>query len=523
MRRGGRGRGGHADYGKRRVFTKLLKDPSASLSDIYQARRFLEGMETFDSKAELLAVLQDDRNCGMQRISDVLSFTNSVDDVRVLLIPLLGHVMNEETSRPVYQSLRDLVLLGIYNVPGLMSVLVAHKVVHDLDRASCVALCSFLRAIAKSFVEPRESDSVRDLAKALRERGDVDDAKFLCSILMVDEIEEQRAQQQHQAVSTQRPRSVASWVQDMDPPGGRHDNDHLNFRNISIVPSIEELSTATKPYLPLASGENNFIDDPVLSLLDRNFRLLREDAVSSMKENIAHPRGGIWENARIVGLEVIAKGGNSGVSFVIQCDHRDVGSPNWKRSRALMHNSIVALCTEGRLVRMGIITVREDRIPGQWLNNPDGPVIGVTFESPDDFIAAINELIQNRSAASRNSSHLTTYSLIEVSKSFFAYQPILKALQKMETVPLANELLGIDTYVSLRPEYLPRIMTLPSEFGSLRCDLDDWKSYEVEERTTLDRSQAEALRHSLTSRVVLTQGPPGTGKTFLGALVARVI
>jgi hypothetical protein len=42
-------------------------------------------METFDSKAELLAKLQDTREMGMQRIHDVLSLTNSIRDVEASL------------------------------------------------------------------------------------------------------------------------------------------------------------------------------------------------------------------------------------------------------------------------------------------------------------------------------------------------------------------------------------------------------------------------------------------------------
>jgi len=90
---------------KRRVFTKQMKDRNALVTSIHHGKRFIEGMETFKSKAELLAKLQDTREMGMKR--DVLSLINSVEHVETLFIPLLGHVMNEETQRPVYRTLRQ--------------------------------------------------------------------------------------------------------------------------------------------------------------------------------------------------------------------------------------------------------------------------------------------------------------------------------------------------------------------------------------------------------------------------------
>ncbi|GLC70653.1 hypothetical protein PLESTF_001018400 [Pleodorina starrii] len=41
--------------------------------------------------------------------------------------------------------------------------------------------------------------------------------------------------------------------------------------------------------------------------------------------------------------------------------------------------------------------------------------------------------------------------------------------------------------------------------------------------SSLDRSQAEALRAALSQEVAVVQGPPGTGKTFLGVSLARVL
>jgi hypothetical protein len=258
------GRGGHhgasglgrgsASNQKRRVFTKLLKDKEATVSSIHQAKRFVEGMGTFDRKVDLLSQLEDTRYLGMQRIRDVLSFVNSTNDVETLLIPMLQQVMNDETVRPLFRPLRDKILMAIFSVFGLMDALVRHETAIQMQTVSAHALSSFLLAIVKAFVEARASVPVLELARSLRKRGDVDNEAIpLCAMLLADE--EPRA---FPVVKPTAPSDgiAACWVTDTIPPGGRHDNDHRNFRNIRIVPTVDELRCPAESWLPLATGEN---------------------------------------------------------------------------------------------------------------------------------------------------------------------------------------------------------------------------------------------------------------------------
>lgn len=543
--RGSSGRGGRRNYSggrgnpsarKRGAFTKLLKDEDAQVTNAFQAKRFVEGMETFESKVELLSKLEDTRNMGMQRIRDVLSWINSSDDVEMLLIPMLQQVMNDETARPLYRLLRNKILFAVFTVPGLMDALVGHQVAEKLGTESAEVLAVFLLAVAKAFVEARMSDQVLQLAKTLRDRGDIDDANTLCAVILADRDPSSPSQDSTEALSTG---SAACWVTDRIPPGGRHDNDHLNYRNIKIVPTVEELRCTAKPWLPLASGENHIIEDPEIRLLDGSFRLLREDAVNTMKEKIAE-QSKPWPNARVVGLDLSGKGTRgASLSFVVQCDNRPGGTPNWTRSRALMHGTVVAFCQEGVPKRLGTITVREHEVTGEWLNAPGGPKFGVVFDSQPDFTASLDEMLRNGSMNERLCElisteslddrkrdsrirevleQIITYDIIEASKSFFSYQPILQTLQCMEGVPLMDELVGLGTSTNNRPSYLPERVILPQgeNFRGYICDLDNLSSSDLADSTSLDLSQAEALYHALTSKVSLIQGPPGpSGKCLV--------
>ncbi|GAX25926.1 hypothetical protein FisN_6Hu036 [Fistulifera solaris] len=67
------------------------------------------------------------------------------------------------------------------------------------------------------------------------------------------------------------------------------------------------------------------------------------------------------------------------------------------------------------------------------------------------------------------------------------------------------------------------MMPCDSSFKRHQCSLSSWSSADIVRYTSLDPSQADALKHAFTSRVSLIQGPPGTGKTFIGGLIARMI
>jgi hypothetical protein len=390
-------------------------------------------------------------------------------------------------------------------------------------------------AIVKTFVEARVSVPVLELARALRKRGDVNkEAIPLCAMLLDEE------PRVNPDVKTNSPSdgTAACWVTDIIPPGGRHDNDHRNFRNIRIVPTVDELRCPADSWLPLATGENQVIENKSIRLLDRNFRLLREDAVNTMKTNIAEQEKP-WRNARVVGLNVSGRGAQGNLSFVVQCDPRPGGNPDWKRSRALMHGTVVAFCRDGVPSRLGTITLREDESKNEWLNAPGGPKIGVSFDCKLDFDKSVDEMLRNSAINERVCelstslgskdlhsakqvrmqyksavNQLVTYDLIEASKSFFTYQPILRTLQSMEDVPMSKELVDLDSSVEGRPTYLPEKVALPpgANFGGYVCDFDSWSPTDVTENTSLDLSQVKALHHALTSRVALIQGPPGTGK-----------
>lgn len=108
--------------------------------------------------------------------------------------------------------------------------------------------------------------------------------------------------------------TAASSISELEnrAPGGRHNNDDPNYRLIASLPTVEEALCRKEPFLPTPGDR--------WPLLDRLFRLLREDVVSTLRDAIdalMPPSGAdktkskrrIWkyENVELHGFEPVGQ------------------------------------------------------------------------------------------------------------------------------------------------------------------------------------------------------------------------
>ena len=515
----GSDRGSNGDRTKN-VFFKVLKDDNAQIRNKSDASRFVAGMVSFSSKADMLNFLDDNRYHGRKRLQEVIKFIEREEDVNDILVPMISCIMDDEISRPLYKRARIRIIAAIYNVQGLLSLLSEPDILDNLPPHSLRVICTLLELMVMTLVEARSCDNLLALAKALRAHRIhcIPGAKTLCDLLLID------AEKSNETFHEEDTTEVACWVSDLRPPGGRHGNDYKIFRDIQLLPTEEEIHAKSKPWLPLASQENVFIENKELRMLDSNFRLMREDAMSSIRSNILEGTRS-WSKARILGLshtyEDTKKAKIQRLSFLVQLGSSYAGSKkDWNRSRSLPFEGVIALCdptNKKRVRRFGTITTRIHEETDKWLNDPSGPIIGVSFRK-EDVLQCLQESFQNMSVmASRGSKTIKdvedlflSHTLIEASGSFFPYEPILSAIQELQTVPLAHELVYMNTSPRT-PEYLPRRMRMPNTppFHGFICDLDNWSNQDIVHNTSLDESQADALRCAFSSKVALIQGPPG--------------
>ena len=523
----GRGGGqGHHNW-QRKMLTKLVKDADAAFVQ-RDVTPFLEGMDSFESKGELLTLLADDRSYGMQRVQDCLQFIDP-QSVDTIVTSILVNIINAETGRPLYKATRDNLVRAIYATPGLIEFLATQWVsnIQLSSQKTIDSIAEFLLVAIMASVDARNSGHVKTIANALRETTMTDSQIIhrLCAIIRLDRVETSKTEKPNKAAKAQ---TAVCWVSDLKPPGGRHDNDRANYRDISLIPTQEELGFEGMPFLPLSSGENVVIFDAEESLLDRNFRLLREDAIGTMRENIANPRvSKVWNNARIIGVsckDAFNSKRTSCLYFLVQFDLQAQRKVNWDFLRSLPRDGLVALQRDGLAPMMATICVRTAKEKCMWLNTIGGPVVGLIFHHTSDITRALSDLSVNLSISknyeegvskaestnelARLKGSFLTYTMCETSDSFFSYRPVLEALQQMTSVPLAQNIVSLEPTIA-RSHYLPSQVRMPLDFGGLVCNLDEWSDDEIIKSTTLDSSQATALHLALTSRVALIQGPPG--------------
>lgn len=81
------------------------------------------------------------------------------------------------------------------------------------------------------------------------------------------------------------PVTTAAFNPLRDNPGGRHDNDHDDICKIKIMPTTQEIQSTSMEYLPVIDPTQWHIDG-LDGLIDRNFRLLREDTVGQLRDAV---------------------------------------------------------------------------------------------------------------------------------------------------------------------------------------------------------------------------------------------
>ncbi|KAG0697526.1 P-loop containing nucleoside triphosphate hydrolase protein [Suillus ampliporus] len=310
-------------------------------------------------------------------------------------------------------------------------------------------------------------------------------------------------------------------------PGGRHDNDLVNFRDIAILPTADEIRSKQLPFLRRsseledASGESTRIADH----LDNTFRLLREDMIAEMREELQAFEGKNVKRRRANLIDgVIFKGVYHGTDdrkmpwgITLECvddlpslkhippkDRKKYLTDDHAGSKILRHQSLVCVMVDGEVVGFGTVNRVEDLL----VRSP--PIIVIQLDGRASTSRTILRLHNAKDAK-----------LLQIDTALFAFEPVLKALQKTQHIPVSDELLFWKSGVVLRrpPQMADAVITAvcTNHSGNLQHLL------QTPNPINLDRSQALSILSGLTQRVSLIQGPPGTGKSFVGALLAKAL
>ncbi len=293
-------------------------------------------------------------------------------------------------------------------------------------------------------------------------------------------------------------------------PGGRHDNDYADHREISIMPTADELLSKDRPFFRTA----NFIDDPKIVSsrygihLDNQFRLLREDMLGEIRDELkiltgtkaGRHKGIIVDGLSLAGVEMGTDRKRLPWGVVLKCKgelpHLKKIQPD-KRKGFLKENR--------HIIRQGnMACLLIDGEPAAF------PTIHRDEEELAKTPAAITIQLADDPTSSYALSKMKTagnVKLVQLDAATFAFEPFLRRLQEMNDLPLIDELLHWEIGKDIEgPSFQPAIVIRALESRSGK-DLKDFLRFE--KSVILDESQMNSLCACLLQRVSLVQGPPG--------------
>ena len=356
-----------------------------------------------------------------------------------------------------------------------------------------------------------------------------------------------------------------TFITAREGPGGRHNNDHEDFYHIRIMPSLEEISSSRAEYLPVTDPTQWHVNG-INGLLDRNFRLLREDTVGQLRDTIFEEMNGsnrrrspksplrknVYHGATMVNLTLEWFAGlQIEIEFPQPAQVKQRSSARdreiwWQISKRLQSGALVCLIIKQRFVVF--CTVAQRKMPSKEKDNKatqqeqessslwkDSSKASVKLEMVDSTPRSIQLVVDQYSVRKAE------LSLVEFPGVLLpAFQPTLKALQSIkanDNLPFSDLLVPADANqdqagpIEVRP---PSYTTKPGFAFNLRClttshaDLlvrhnQPFNLQKLQDDSSLDNAQAAALVNCLQRQIGLIQGPPGTGKSYTGVALIKVL
>ncbi|KAF7863083.1 hypothetical protein EAF04_007166 [Stromatinia cepivora] len=309
-------------------------------------------------------------------------------------------------------------------------------------------------------------------------------------------------------------------------PGGRHNNDHENHRDISIMPTADELLSKERPFLRTPDTYLQDIDPTRLGIhIDNQFRLLREDMLGEIRDEVqklqglrpGHHRGLTFDNIRLESIFVDGDKFREPWGLMFQCQDE---LPSLKKIDPKKHQKRVDFLKDNRTIlrqgTIGCLFVDGEPLAFPSINRNEDELA----KKPANIIVQF----QDETTISTTLVKLKVaqkIKLVQMDTSIFGFEPFLRRLQDMNNVPLAEKLLSWnEDDFNGGPPFQPLALKKKIERSSGQ-DLSPLLL--TEKSIVLDDSQIQSLLAILFQRVSLIQGPPGTGKSFIGALGAKVL
>lgn len=356
---------------------------------------------------------------------------------------------------------------------------------------------------------------------------------------------------------------------DLSEDGARHDNDSADINDIEILPTMEEIQCSRLEYLPRDDPSEWHVSG-VPGLIDRHFRLVREDTVGQLRDaakfelerlhdpnnstsNTKERQGARTNVYRNVRFEDVIHDDQQGMIFVLSLEQPQQAQKMkakerklwWEDSKRLGSDSLICLMSSNGEATFLVVSsppsttytsekkkANKQKALRDWHDRYPlagdgyrGCVIAQLTTLEADSVTGFLE----RCIAMMADQH--QHSLIEFPGVVLpAFKPTLQALKDMAEsldIPFASSLLP-DAETETKPPAYSSTPNFRWNLQSLVKDTDrgvlaDEKMEATLQRSSLDEAQQRAVHHALTNQVSLIQGPPGNGKSYTGIKLIQTL
>ncbi|KAJ3939835.1 uncharacterized protein N0V96_009822 [Colletotrichum fioriniae] len=257
---------------------KVFRDVTKGGKAIYtasEARLFLEAVRTNTSPAACLEIITASE-VARNAISNSIRIDSSISFMRAHVIPFIAYLSDPAVKMMYGGQLLHQVLLIIAHPPALWGNLLSAFRESQLteDELQVFAwLCFELSGLSEITIDTIVEDITGVLdEKPFREARNHGTRDFVYRIRKVLALRS------------------SSGDKTLETAGGRHDNDFSNFRDVSIFPTSDEFYSNARPFYRMAAevATADQVQRPRVHL-DNQFRLLREDMLGELRDDLKSP------------------------------------------------------------------------------------------------------------------------------------------------------------------------------------------------------------------------------------------
>ena len=298
----------------------------------------------------------------------------------------------------------------------------------------------------------------------------------------------------------------------LNRPGGRHDNDFADYRDIAILPTADEISCQKPSFLRTAlDDELGASETPVRDYLDNTFRMLREDMIFDIHEEIQavlQEKGkyrGLCVNVSMVGIHTGSANRKTPWGIKLLCENDfsqlkgledEAERVNFltrdpSGSKILRHQSLVCLMSGRDIISFGTV----NRVEELLASKP--PVIVLQLDGNVNIKKTVISLRAGRAVR-----------LVHIATAVFAFEPVLAALKKC-SAPISEDIILWDQESSIEPSRNRICLSHITNLITSDPSVDVGYLLDIPKSIHLNTAQARSLVAGLQQRISLIQGPPG--------------